>query len=62
MRDPQRIEVILGQIEQAWKLAPDLRFWQLLINIFGVNDWYYLEDHVVSEQINEFILNFRNVD
>jgi uncharacterized protein YihD (DUF1040 family) len=50
MRDPQRIDRILEQLEIAWKKSPDLRLGQLLINVAGYggakveNNLFYYED------------------
>jgi uncharacterized protein YihD (DUF1040 family) len=33
MRDPRRIEEILGLISEIWKKDPDLRFQQLIYNL-----------------------------
>jgi uncharacterized protein YihD (DUF1040 family) len=33
MRDPQRIEEVLGMINQIWVKQPDLRFLQLIYNL-----------------------------
>lgn len=43
MRDPDRIPVILAQIEQLWERYPDLRLGQLILNIFR-DDFYHVED------------------
>lgn len=33
MRDPQRIKLILQNIERIWEKGPDLRFNQLVMNL-----------------------------
>ncbi len=38
MRDPERIDAILGKIEHIWKFVPEWRFGQLLINLGLVKD------------------------
>ena len=38
MRDPDRIDRILGKIGVLWKIMPDLRFGQLLINLSVIDD------------------------
>ena len=45
MRDPQRIDLILTLLADAWKKYPDLRFWQLLLDI----DWNYKGDFFFME-------------
>lgn len=37
MRDPNRIDIILKEIETIWKKSPDLRLMQLLLNAIGSN-------------------------
>lgn len=32
-RNPERIEFILGQLQELWKMFPDMRFGQLIVNI-----------------------------
>ena len=45
MRDPNRIDIYLKTLEAIWKQYPDLRFTQLVLNVFGDNPmYYYLED------------------
>ncbi len=49
MRDPDRIDVILGKISKIWHRSPDQRLCQLIDNCF-INtphhgqDLYYIED------------------
>ena len=49
MRDPARIELIATLLVDIWKKYPNLRFWQLLLNInwdyYG--DYFFLEDDKV---------------
>ena len=52
MRDPKRIDIILGQIKELWEAYPDMRFMQLLINMFGDKLPYYLEDTQVSRELD----------
>lgn len=50
MRDPARIELIATLLVDIWKKYPDLRFWQLLLDIDWNNygtDFFYLEDDKV---------------
>jgi hypothetical protein len=44
MRNPDRIPVILGHLEQLWERYPDLRLGQLILNVFGRTDFYAIED------------------
>jgi len=46
MRDPKRIDEITATLNKLWHKYPDLRFWQLLLNINWDyrGDFFYLED------------------
>ena len=52
-RDPDRIPVILQRIEQVWERYPDLRFGQLLLNVFR-SDFYYVEDEEFARRVEGF--------
>lgn len=54
MRDPKRIPVLLQAIKEVWERHPDLRFCQLVQNITGMNDSFYLEDEEFSRKLIEF--------
>ena len=49
-RDPERIDLMLEKLSEAWKLYPDMRFGQLIAtcaktsNIAGVEDEEMLKD------------------
>lgn len=58
MRDPKRIDIILGQIKELWEAYPDMRFMQLLINIFGDRLPYYLEDSQVSRDLDQCLIHW----
>ena len=49
MRDFNRIMPMLERIEAIWKRNPDLRLMQLLGNVTGAGDPYYVEDDVLLE-------------
>ena len=47
MRDISRIDCVLALLGEVWKKQPDLRFGQLMINIFhdyGKDPWNVEED------------------
>ena len=45
MRDPNRIENYLEMLKVIWEHYPDLRFTQLILNVFGRSPAdYYIED------------------
>lgn len=50
MRDPNRIPIILKQLEKEWKRVPDWRLGQLIVNAVG-NDPFYVEDAELIEKI-----------
>lgn len=50
MRDPERIDEVLDELEEYWKDHPDLRLGQIIGNIAqesGFDDAYYMEDGTV---------------
>lgn len=53
MRDPARIDRILGIVKTIWKRAPDLRLMQLLINAVPRMDvdQYYFEDDELEKAL-----------
>ena len=53
MRNPDRIDEYLAVVEKAWKDCPDLRFSQLVLNVFRSPADYYLEDEDTLEMIKE---------
>jgi uncharacterized protein YihD (DUF1040 family) len=59
MRDPKRIKKLLKEIETIWMKYPDLRFFQLLINVFRLDEnpyFYYLEDDKIIEELKQYYL------
>ena len=44
MRDPKRIDIVMKRLKALWKKNPDLRLCQLVINVSGVYDPFYMED------------------
>jgi hypothetical protein len=55
MRDKRRISLITEVIEEIWKEKPDLRFGQLIYNLykqyFGDVDMFYVEDDDLIEAL-----------
>ena len=52
MRDPKRIKRILGHIEEIWKVNPDLRMTQLIMNALEIyEDPYYIEDDHLEKKL-----------
>ena len=59
MRDPKRIEDVCNLVRYVWKMVPDLRFGQLVLNIFseleakGKNP-FYMEDDEMMDFLEEY--------
>lgn len=51
MRDPARIEKIIGALRTLWQLNPDLRLGQLIINLTTGAETYQVEDDEMHERI-----------
>jgi hypothetical protein len=51
--DDKMKEVVIGRLLEVWKQNPDLRFMQLLGNVFR-GDPYYIEDYDVIKAVEEF--------
>ena len=49
MRDPNRIDSFLEKLKEIWKANPDLRFTQLILNVFDSPASYYIEDEYAIE-------------
>jgi len=62
VRDPKRRKRILKLIEKIWDNAPDLRLFQLLINIVvEAQDecfYYYIEDTYLETLLKNFIVRY----
>lgn len=59
MRDANRIEKIISKIGMIWLENPDLRFGQLVSNLFykmGHNDMFYVDDDEL-EKFLDLVLN-----
>ena len=58
MHDINRIKPTLERIEKLWLSNPNLRFGQLLVNIFRLEEpnpkIFYMEDDVFLQKLNEF--------
>ena len=66
MRDPKRIRKFCSRLATAWELVPDLRFGQLLFNIFvqiknDGKDPFYIEDDSMIKRIEQYIENHTGV-
>jgi hypothetical protein len=60
MRDPARIERMLGLVTKIWYSAPDLRLTQLIMNALNMNsDPYYVEDDKLEDALKAYCKNRR---
>lgn len=58
MRDKDRINIILLKLKRIWEENPDLRFGQLISNIYselGYSDPFYVEDTELDNYLDEAI-------
>jgi hypothetical protein len=57
MRDPQRIDGVLAAIKEAWRLNPDLRLGQLIINTVRpaepCPEVFYIEDEQLLARLQQ---------
>lgn len=51
MRDPNRINRICELLSEVWKQYPDWRLGQLLFNLTGRYDMFYVEDDTIEEEL-----------
>lgn len=51
MRDPNRIDVICDLLRDVWKQYPDWRLGQLIFNLTGKYDCFYVEDDALEEAL-----------
>lgn len=60
MRDPNRINKFVSQLEQYWKLVPDWRFGQLIYNFLAFiqnqtdKDFFFIEDEELFKLMEEY--------
>ena len=55
MRDPKRIKRIINKVEELWKVNPDWRLTQLIMNVLSMNsDPYYIEDEQLEKALDDF--------
>lgn len=55
MRDPKRIDRILGKLRSVWHAFPDLRLGQLLANMSSDADGFYTEDDEIESALDTAI-------
>lgn len=54
MRDLNRIDSFCKELIDLWKMCPDMRFGQLVVNALGENP-FYIEDNDALEKIRMFV-------
>lgn len=56
MRDVNRIDDFCDQLEAYWKLVPDWRFGQLIVNVFGSlqKDPFFIEEDEMLRYFKEY--------
>lgn len=52
MRDPSRIDRILEKLGSVWKANPDLRLCQLVRNLSGKTDSFFVEDPEIEAALD----------
>lgn len=57
MRDKKRIRAFCNRLAVAWEHWPDLRFGQLMMNVFGSmkRDPFFPEDDEMIEHIEQWV-------
>jgi len=53
MRDPKRIPKVLAKIQAYWERNPDLRLGQLVSNLAGNEDVFYVEDYNLEKALEQ---------
>lgn len=61
MRDINRIDTILQQLSEIWKMNPDLRLGQLLLNCMSDPMLYYVEDDKLIEVVRSYYNLSQNI-
>ena len=58
MRDPARIDRIIGKLRALWHKQPDARLGQLIVNLHNPElDTFFVEDDIIEREID---INNRN--
>ncbi len=55
MRDPKRIDNVLAGLKRAWKIDPDMRLGQLVVNLSRTHDPFYVEDNDMLWAIQHYL-------
>lgn len=62
MRDPKRISKFMTVVKDLWRLNPDLRFGQLILNAVEADSLYYMEDDELLEKITNLYSGSEGID
>jgi uncharacterized protein YihD (DUF1040 family) len=54
MRDPARIDEVLGVIRELWREYPDWWLCQLIVNVAARNDPFYTEDDELVQRLKDW--------
>jgi uncharacterized protein YihD (DUF1040 family) len=54
-KDIKRIDKILKLVKKLWKMCPEQRLLQLLINISLPSDSFYIEDSYLEQKLKDHI-------
>ncbi len=55
MRDPKRIPKLLGKLQAFWEKDPDMRLGQLVSNLAGDADVFYVEDSKLERNLGDLL-------
>ena len=61
MRSKERIDPFLEKLGEMWKLVPDWRFGQLIVNVMGTldRDPFFPEDDEMLEHFEKFFEKYK---
>lgn len=48
MRDPKRIDKFCDELKKYWHKVPDWRFGQLVVNVLGVDPFFFEDDKILD--------------
>lgn len=55
MRDPKRIDKICDLLKILWKQVPDWRLGQLISNVIGRRDPFFIEDEDMEKSLEYYL-------
>jgi len=58
MRDPKRIDRIRDLLKILWKQVPTWRLGQLISNVIGRQDLFYIEDEDMEKSLECYLKGF----